>query len=209
MQESAAPQRRAPATERRSERAHQAVLASAADLFEEVGYARLTVDAIASKAGVSKATVYRWWPNKAAIVLEAFLAAVEPDIAFPDSGSVRTDLVEQAVSLAQVLGQQRLGTMVVALLGEAQHDPDLARAFRERWQDPRRVKGREVLRRAVERGELRADLDADLVLDGVYGPLYLRLLYRHLPPSRREIEKLTDQLLIGIAAVPQQEDTPA
>ncbi len=185
------------------------MLESAAELFEDVGYARLTIDAIATRAGVSKATVYRWWPNKAAVVMEAFLTAVEPDIAFPDAGSVRTDLVEQTASLAEVLAERRLGTMIVALLGEAQHDPELARAFRKGWQEPRRARGREVLRRGIERGELRADLDLELVLDGVYGPLYLRLLYRHLPPSRPEIEKLIDQLLTGIAAPPPRTDAPA
>lgn len=185
---------------RRSERAHRAVLEVAAALFEDVGYARLTIDAVAARAGVSKATVYRWWPNKAAVLMEAFLVAIERDVAFPDSGSVRTDLAEQAAALAQVLGERRLGMMVVALLGEAQHDDDLAQAFRDGWQEPRRAAGREVLRRAVERGELRADVDPELVLDGVYGPVYLRLLYRHLPPSRPEIEKLVDQVLHGIIA---------
>lgn len=208
MQGSAARQRLVPALERRSERAHRAVLTAAAELFEDVGYNRLTIDAIASQAGVSKATVYRWWPNKAAVVMEAFLTAVELDIAFPNTGSVRLDLVEQVAALAQVLGQRRLGSMIVALLGEAQHDPELARAFREGWQEPRRVRGRDVLRRAIERGELRADLDPELVLDGIYGVLYLRLLYRHLPPTRPEIEKLVDQILVGIVSAPRSTDAP-
>jgi len=192
--------RRGPSMDRRSERAHRAVLEAAAALFEDVGYARLTIDAVAARARVSKATVYRWWPNKAAVLMEAFLVAIERDVAFPDSGSVRTDLVEQAASLAQVLGERRLGMMVVALLGEAQNDDDLAQAFRGGWQEPRRAAGREVLHRAVERGQLRADLDLELVLDGVYGPVYLRLLYRHLPLDRSEIEKLVDQILDGIIA---------
>ncbi len=191
-----------PAQARRSGRAHRAVLAAAIELFEAVGYPRLTIDAIAARAGVSKATIYRWWPNKAAVVMEAFLATVEPDIAFPDSGSTRDDLVEQAAALARLLTERHLGQLVLALLGEAQTDADLATALREGWQRPRRDAGREVLQRAVDRGELRPDCDSDLVLDGIYGPIYLRLLFGHAPLDRSEIRKVVDQALHRVTRGP-------
>lgn len=190
----------AAATKRRSERAHAAVLRAAISLFEQVGYSHLTIDAIAAGAGVSKATIYRWWPNKAAVVMEAFLTTVEDRIAYGDSGSIRSDLVEQVHALGRVLGVGRLGSMIVALLGEAQHDPELARALREAWQEPRRAQGREVVRRAVDRGELRLDLDPELVLDSVYGPVYLRLVFGHRPMSRHEVAALVDQILEGLLA---------
>lgn len=177
------------------------MLAAAIELFEAVGYSRLTIDAIATRARVSKATIYRWWPNKAAVVMEAFLTTVEPDIAFADSGSVRDDLVEQAAALARLLTERRLGQMVLALLGEAQADVELATALRQGWQQPRRDAGRDVLRRAVDRGQLRTDCDIDLVLDGIYGPIYLRLLFGHAPLDRPDIDQLVDQALAGVTRV--------
>jgi len=187
-----------PSAERRSARSHQAVLDAALKLFRDRGYARLTVDSIATEAGVSKATIYRWWSNKAAILIEAFLASVEPHIAFPDSGSLREDLVSQASSLALVLGDPHLGGLVVALLGEAQRDVDLAAAFRDEWQLPRRAAGLEVVNRAVARGEIRPDGDPELVLDGVYGPLYLRLLFGHAPLDEESLRHLVDQVINGL-----------
>jgi len=188
-----------PSAERRSVRAHQAVLDAALKLFRESGYAGLTVDSIATGAGVSKATIYRWWANKAAILIEAFLASVEPDIGFPDAGSLREDLVAQALSLAKVLGDPHLGALFVALLGEAQHDVDLATAFRDDWQSPRRAAGIEVVNRARARGEIRSDADPELVLDGVYGPLYLRLFFGHAPLDEQSLRQLIDQVLNGLA----------
>lgn len=188
-----------PQSTRRSLRAHEAVLKAAIGLFEESGYSRMTIDAIAGRAGASKATIYRWWPGKAALLLEAFLSEVEADLAFPDSGSLRKDLVVQVSALSRVLGQTRLGQMAIALLGEAQHDAELATAFRSGWLEPRRMAGREVLLRAVGRGELRAGLDPEAVLDALYGPVYLRLLFGHGSLDRSTVETLVDQLLQGIA----------
>lgn len=184
---------------RRSSRAHQAVLDAALELFGETGYQRTTVDAIASRAGVSKATIYRWWPGRAAVLLEAFLTEVEDDLAFPDSGSVRQDLVEQLHALSHLLAETRLGRMAISLLGEAQHDAELAVAFRASWLAPRRAAGRAVLTRAVERGDLRPDLDLEVALDGLYGPIYLRLLFGHGTLERPVIEALVDQVLQGLA----------
>ena len=174
------------------------MLDAALKLFRERAYAGLTVDSIALEAGVSKATIYRWWSNKAAILIEAFLASVEPHIRFPDSGSLREDLVAQAISLAAVLGDPHLGALMVSLLGEAQHDVDLATAFRDGWQSPRRVAGLEVVNRAIARGEIHADADPELVLDGVYGPLYLRLLFGHAPLDEPSLRQLIDQVLNGL-----------
>ncbi len=174
------------------------MLDAALNLFRERGYAGLTVDSIAGRAGVSKATIYRWWSNKAAILIEAFLASVEPHIGFTDTGSLREDLVAQTSSLALVLGDPHLGALVVALLGEAKSDPDLATAFRDGWQSPRRAAGLDVVNRAKARGEIDLDADSELVLDGVYGPLYLRLLFGHAPLDADSLRRLVDQVLDGI-----------
>lgn len=184
------------------------MLAAAVELFEAVGYQRLTIDAIAARAGVGKATIYRWWPNKAAVVMEAFLTTVEPDIAFRDSGSVRDDLVEQAAALARLLTERRLGQLVLALLGQAQTDADLADALRQGWQQPRRDAGRTVVQRAVGRGELPADCDSELLLDAIYGPIYLRLLFGHASLSRPNIERLVDRALHSLISDPSSADHP-
>lgn len=189
---------------RRSSRTQEAILRAAVGLFEESGYPRMTVDAIAERAGASKATIYRWWPGKGAILLEALLSEVEADLAFPDTGSLREDLTAQLSALAHMLGDTRLGRMTISLLGEAQHDAQLASALRTGWLEPRRAAGREFLNRAVERGEIRANSDPEVVLDGLYGPVYLRLLFGHGPLDRGTIEALVDQVLQGIAPKDQR-----
>lgn len=138
------------------------------------------------------------WSNKAAILIETFLASVEPHIGFPDSGSLREDLVSQASSLAHVLGDPHLGGLVVALLGEARRDVDLAAASRDEWQLPRRAAGLEVVNRAMGRGEIRTDVDPELVLHGVYGPLYLRLLFGHAPLDEDSLRHVVDQVINGL-----------
>jgi AcrR family transcriptional regulator len=182
---------------RRSARSHRAVLESALALVREQGYAAVTIDGIAARAGVSKATIYRWWNHKSAILVEAFLTSVHPQIAFPDSGSAREDLVAQATSLARVLSDPVLGSLFVSLLGEALHDRDLATSLRDGWQTPRRVAGVEVIERAMARNELPADTDPELVLDGVYGPLYLRLLFGHAPLDESSLRQIVAQVFDG------------
>lgn len=186
---------------RRSTRSHEAVVESALSLVREHGYAAVTIDAIAARAGVSKATIYRWWNHKSAILVEAFLASVHPRITFPDSGSARDDLVAQATALAHVLGDPVLGSLFVSLLGEARYDPDLATALRDGWQTPRRVAGAEVIERAIAQKELPADTDPQLVLDGVYGPLYLRLLFGHAPLDESSLRRIVSQVFDGAGAV--------
>lgn len=189
-----------PPSSRRSARSHQAVLDTSLALVRQHGYAAVTIDAIAAQAGVSKATIYRWWNHKSSILVEAFLVSVQPGIAFPDSGSVRDDLVSQATSLARVLGDPTLGSLFVSLLGEARHDTQLAAALRDQWQTPRRNAGAEVIERAVSRNELPANTDAQLVLDGVYGPVYLRLLFGHAPLDEASLRRIVDQVLDGSVA---------
>lgn len=164
-----------------------------------MGFSRMTVESIATRAGASKATVYRRWPGKAAVLMEALLHEVEGELAFPDSGSLREDLIGQVSALARLLGGSETGQLLVSLLGEAQHDDELAEAFRTGWMEPRRQAGREVLARAVARGELDADLDRELVLDLVYGPVYLRLLFGHAPLDGSAVSAIVTQALQGIA----------
>jgi AcrR family transcriptional regulator len=178
----------------RSERATEAILTAARELLEQRGLKQLSVDAIAARAGVSKATIYRWWPNKAAVVMDAFLAGTGPRMPFPDTGSAREDLRRQLRSVIRLFNEPRTRGPFVALIAESQHDPQLARALRERFIARRRAAAREVFTRGQARGELRDDLDVDIAIDALYGALYYRLLISGEPLRPRYADALLDQL---------------
>jgi AcrR family transcriptional regulator len=181
--------RKRPPGRPRSEPARLAILRSTLKLLGENGFSDLTIEAVASHAGVGKATVYRWWPNKAALIADAFAGSTSRRLHFPDTGSVYTDMSQQMRQLVKVFRSRR-GRIVSAMLGGGQSDRDLIRAFRERFLWPRRREAYATLRRGIERGELRKDLDLDLLLDSLYGPIYMRFLIRH--------DKLTPGFVDGL-----------
>jgi AcrR family transcriptional regulator len=162
----------------RSEESRQAILRSTLKLLKEAGFPQLSIEAIAADADVSKATVYRWWPTKAALVADAFTASAEQELRFPDTGSVRKDMSLQMRQVIRVFRSQR-GKVVAALLGGGQSDLELLAAFRERFLWPRRQQAYQTLQRGIDRGELPAGIDMDLTLDSLYGPIYMRFLIRH------------------------------
>jgi len=182
----------------RDEEVRQRILAAALELLEEAGFAQVTSEAIAERAGASKATVYRWWPNKAAVVIEAFRQAFEPELPFPDTGSFREDLHTQLRNFARVLSG-RGGRMLVAFVVAARNDPEVAQAFRSIWGEPRRAQAREMLKLRQQRGQLRAGADLDLVLDVLYGPLYYRLLVKNEAPSQKYADSLVELALQGLS----------
>src|SRR5271167_5159380 len=121
----------------RSEHARQAILSSTLSRLQHTGFSELTIEAIAADAGVSKATVYRWWPNKGALVVDAFASSAEHELHFPDTGSVYQDVSLQMKQVIAIFRSRR-GRIVAALLGGGQSDPELLEAFRERFLWPRR-----------------------------------------------------------------------
>src|SRR5271165_3891462 len=132
----------------RSEHARQAILRSTMHLLQKTGFPDLTIEAIAADAGVGKATVYRWWPNKGALVVDAFASVTEKKLHFPDTGSVYRDM---SLQMNQFLGilRTRRGRIVAALLGAGQSDPELLGAFREHFLRPRRQEAYQTLRRGI------------------------------------------------------------
>jgi AcrR family transcriptional regulator len=181
----------------RSERARQAILTAASELLARDGFVAVTVEAIAARAGVSKATIYRWWPNKAAVVTESFLELTSPRITFIPTGSVREDLRLQMQRLAEVLAGPG-GQVIAALIAESQSDPVVAEAFLTRWVLVRRRETRAVIEQGIANGELRSDVDPDVVMDALYGPIYFRLLAHHLPLTTAFAEQLADHVLRGL-----------
>jgi len=159
----------------RSETARRAILRSTLRLLRTVGFAELSIEAIAADANVGKATVYRWWPNKGALVVDAFSSSVRKQLLFSDTGSVYSDVSLQMIHLVHLMVSPR-GRIVAALIGGGQTDPELIDAFRERFVRPRRKEAYQTLRKGIERGELPADADLDLILDSLYGAIYMRFL---------------------------------
>jgi len=183
----------------RDESARKRILQAALHLMDETAFAQVTAEAIAERAGVSKATVYRWWPNKAAVVIEAFREAVAPELPLRDSGSLREDLTNQVRNFARLLSGPR-GRMLRSFVVAARSDPEVAAAFRQIWSDPRRAESKRMLRQKQVRGQLRADADLDMVLDSLYGPLYYRFLVKNEPPSLKYAEALTALVIQGLIA---------
>jgi AcrR family transcriptional regulator len=184
----------------RSEDARRAILRAACDLVRERGFAALTIEGIASRAGVGKTTIYRHWPNKAAVVMDALLTETDRRIPVPDTGSVRDDLRQQMLGVVNVLGDPADGGVYVALLAEAQRDTTLAAAIREQFIATRRAQTTSTLERGIARGELPDDLNRDVVIDALYGALYYRLLVRHAPVVPAYIEQVIDLVLPSVAA---------
>jgi AcrR family transcriptional regulator len=164
----------------RSERARCAILNSTLKFFEsrQNGYVDLTIEEVAARAAVGKATVYRWWPNKAALVADAFAFGATQKLHFPDTGSLLNDMTQQMQQLVKILRGRR-GHAVSVILGAGQSEPTLLTAFRERFIRPRRADATMTVQRGIQRGELPANVDIEHLLDALYGPLYFRFLVRH------------------------------
>jgi len=175
------------------------VLKTTFDLLDEKGFAHLTIQKIAHRSGVAKTTIYRRWPNVASIVMDAFLsdmASVSPISA----KETAAETVRISMRLFARALKTRRGQLLRALLSRAQYDPDLREAFWLRWIKPRREAMTEVLRRGVAAGEFRNGIDFDIVIDGVYGPIYYRLLVPYSDLSNSYIDSLAMNLLRGIAS---------
>ncbi len=180
----------------RSEEARLAILRSTLKLLGENGFSDLSIEAVAAHAGVGKATVYRWWPNKAALIADAFASSTSRNLHFPDTGSVYTDLSRQMRQVVKIFRSRR-GRIVSAMVGGGQSDRNLIAAFRERFLWPRRQEAYTTLRQAIQRGELRDDVDMDLLLDSLYGPIYMRFLIRHGKLTPDFVDRLCGLVLAG------------
>ena len=182
----------------RSEDARKAILRSTLKLLQEMGFPDLSIEAIAADADVGKATVYRWWPNKASLVAEAFSRSADEELRFPNTGSVRNDVSIQMKHLVRIL-RGRLGRIVAALIGGGQSDPELIQAFRDRFMMPRRQEAYQTLRRGMARRELPEHVDLDLALDILYGSLYMRFLIRQTGLTEDYVEQVVALVFDGAA----------
>jgi AcrR family transcriptional regulator len=157
------------------------------------------MDAVAERAGVSKATIYRWWPTKESLALDALFtewSAVSPYSR--DTGTLRGDLLALLRPWARLISSRPYGRVLAALLTQVQTDPVFAAEYRHRVVEPRRDQARAIFRRAIERGEIPAGTKVEVALDLLYGPLYHRLLHGHAPLTDRFTQDVIDMALSGI-----------
>lgn len=180
----------------RSEPARVAILRSTLKLLGQNGFSDLTIEAVAAHANVGKATVYRWWPNKAALITDAFASSTGRKLNFPDTGSVFTDMNQQMRQVVKIFRSPR-GRILSAILAAGQSDKDVIGAFRERFMKPRRQEAYATIRRGIQRGELRANVDLDVLLDSLYGPIYMRFLIRHDKLTTNFVDSLCKLVLGG------------
>lgn len=182
----------------RSERSHQAILQAATELLEEQGFVALTMEEVAARAKVSKATIYRRWSTKGVLVFEAFLVQFLARQPLPNTSTLRGDLLAALRSWIRAVKGTVTGRTLVGLIAEVQRDPELSDLWREHFIQPVREQHKALLQRAIDRGEIDPDIDSDVVLDLLYGSAYHRLLQSHLPLSDRFAQGVVDTIMSGI-----------
>ncbi|MBI3435960.1 MAG: TetR/AcrR family transcriptional regulator [Proteobacteria bacterium] len=192
------PSRRVPGR-RRSDKSREAILKATNELLEELGFARLSIEGIAARAGVGKATIYRWWTSKGTLAIEAFLEAVTSKIEFPRTASAVADIKTQIPMVARIY-RGKVGRIVRELIALSQSDPETRRLYVQGYLEPRRSAAKEVLQRGIDQGELRAGIDLDVVVDALYGPIFHRLLTDHAPVSGAFASTLVAMVLDSVAA---------
>ncbi|MEU5902812.1 TetR/AcrR family transcriptional regulator [Micromonospora sp. NPDC047527] len=199
--------RAAPNAARRKEASRQAILTAAFDLLREVGYAKLSIEGIASRAGVGKQTIYRWWPSKGAVIFDAFLllsaSEGEPPV-LPDTGDLEADLSTVLRATVDELNDPRYDQPMRALATEIAHDPDLAAVYVERLDGPLKEAKRQRLRSAQRAGQLAEDLDLDVAVEMIWGPLLNRWLHRGGPLTAEYADRVVTTALNGLR--PRQPD---
>ena len=187
---------------RRSERSHRAIVTATRELLVERGYPDVTIEGIAARAGVGKQTIYRWWPSRAALVLEAYLSSAEV-VTTPKAGrTVRADVRSLLGWLIAVLREPTGGRVVAGLVADIQHDADLAEGFHRDVVPARREAMLAALERGRARGEIREDADLELAVDALHGAVFYRLLLSGEALDEDFASRLTDQVLEGLVRSP-------
>ena len=174
----------------RSGKSTEAILAAARELLHETGYTRLTIEAVAARSGAGKATIYRWWPTKGELILEAARAEISIGTV-PDHGNLRDDLSAAIRQLVETFSRPLASAVIFAAISPSDTDLPMAANFRDRHVYPWRVSAAEAIRRGIARGELDASTDIQFVLDVIVGTVFQRTLVMKEPA----VEGLVDKLL--------------
>jgi len=183
----------------RSAIADKAIRDAAVDLFAERGFEGFSVEDVADRAGVSKATVYRRYPSKVDLVVEAGSCLATDELTFPDTGNLRDDVRGLARSLVNAFKNTRAGKMMPVMTFERRRYPELDAGYR-RFLADRKARTREVLRRGIDRGELPPDTDVAVMSSMLVGPIFHRLMITQEPMNDAFVDALVDALLRGFGA---------
>jgi AcrR family transcriptional regulator len=189
---------RAPRGRPRSQDADRAILAATVELLAERGLAAMSIEEVAARAGVGKATIYRRWPSKGLLALDAFVASFRAEQPLPDTGTLRGDMLDALHAWVRAVTLTPMGRLLADLIAEAQHDPELRASWRDRVLEPLRFQHRIMLDRAIARGEIPATVDREVVLDLFFGAAQHRLLLGHLPLTEDFIREVVEVILDGI-----------
>lgn len=187
----------------RSETARRAILRAAAELLLERGVSSLSMDTVAEQAGASKATIYRWWPSKELLALDALFSDWEP--AQPDerdTGTLTGDLNALLTPWTRQLAARPYARVIAALITKAQNDPQFAEEYHARFVEPRRDQARAIFARAIGRGEVPPDADIETALDLLYGPIYHRILHGHAKLTDAFTQTVVDYVVAGAGRRP-------
>jgi len=177
-----------------------AIRRAALDLLAEESYDGLSIEAVAARAGYGKAAIYRRWPSKSALVVDAVAACKDEGMQLPDTGSTREDLLVYVRNMVRYLRTSDPGRIMPAMLAELARNPEFAASFRQGLVQPRRALVLEMLRRGVARGDLRPDVDLDIVADAMASVFHYRMFFTGQEIDDDMPARVVDMLWRGIAA---------
>src|SRR5262245_26891595 len=193
-----APLEPAPRGRPRSERARRAILKAASTLFEEGGYAAATIEAIAARSRVAKTTIYRWWPNRAALMVELLLRIAE-EVAPPPEGPDPVEALRTELGMVAAVADSLAGQLMRSLIGESQRDPEVREALLQGLYGPRRRASADVIRQAQRMGLFRKDVEPGVATDLLFGPTFYRGFVRQEPVPPSFVRQVFELVLIGLA----------
>ncbi|WP_227999519.1 TetR/AcrR family transcriptional regulator [Mycolicibacterium sp. P1-5] len=175
------------------------MLRATSELLHENGLRSMTTEQIAGRSGASKATIYKWWPNKYGVAIDAFFSEMQADSPDPDTGSARGDLMVWLRGLCHFYTGPS-GRVFAQLFGEAQFDPEVASGLRDGLIRSRRATLETIWGRGVARGELRDDIDPDVAIDLIIGPALYRLMAGHASLDDADADAIVDAAIRGLSA---------
>ncbi|WP_028401164.1 TetR/AcrR family transcriptional regulator [Ectobacillus panaciterrae] len=180
-------------------RSRNEILNATIEMLEFTSYSSLTIEAIASQAGVGKTTIYRWWENKAYLVLDAFLMVVDSKFEFNSNNPVQDTFKQHLEALARILNS-KIGKSTLTIVIE---NEEIAKKFCTSYLSLRRSKAKQLLQAAIDKGEVQSTINADVVLDMLYGSIYFQILIYKKVPDEDYINELLTRVMKGIS-IPNQ-----
>lgn len=193
----------------RGRRPHQQVradiLAAAGRLLLTEGMGAFTIERVAALAGASKMTIYKGWPSKGALALEAYATSIDSALAVPDTGDIERDLTTQLLTYVHLLRDTPAGRVIAELVGAAQTDPELAAVLHRSYSSPRRAAGLAALNAAQQRGQIRADADPEVLIDQLWGACLYRRMMPDQPLTDDFARAVVHNVLHGVRTTPGPE----